>query len=274
MPLFVLPFPAIDPVLIELGPFALRWYALAYIAGILLAWRYMRRLVLNDNLWKGIKRPTPLDMDDFVLWGTIGIIVGGRIGYVLVYNPAYYFSHPMEIFAVWTGGMSFHGGFTGTVIAMILFAWKRGLSIWTLFDLAGCAAPIGLFFGRIANFINSELWGRVTDVPWAIVFPTGGPEPRHPSQLYEAALEGIALFLVMRLLSHRYKMLQRPGFIAGAFAFGYGMVRSFGELYRVPDAQIGYLGGFVTMGILLSVPMMLAGLIAMIWAAWRHKDSA
>ena len=142
MPLFVLPFPAIDPVLIEVGPFALRWYALAYIVGILLAWRYMRRLVLDDALWGNLKRPTPLDMDDFVLWGTVGIVLGGRIGYVLVYNPAYYFSHPMEIFAVWTGGMSFHGGFTGTVIAMILFAWKRGLSIWTLFDLAGCSAPI------------------------------------------------------------------------------------------------------------------------------------
>jgi phosphatidylglycerol:prolipoprotein diacylglycerol transferase len=147
MPLFVIPFPAIDPVLIQVGPFALRWYALAYIVGILLAWRYMRRLVLNDPLWNGLKRPTPLDMDDFVLWGTVGIIVGGRIGYVLFYNPGYFLSHPMEIFAVWTGGMSFHGGFTGTVIAMILFAWKRGLSIWTLFDLAGCAAPIGLFFG-------------------------------------------------------------------------------------------------------------------------------
>ncbi len=274
MPLFVLPFPAIDPVLIQVGPFALRWYALAYIVGILLAWRYMRRLVLNDTLWNGLKRPTPLDIDDFVLWGTVGIIVGGRIGYVLVYNPGYYLAHPMEIFAVWTGGMSFHGGFTGTVIAMILFAWKRGLSIWTLFDLAGCAAPIGLFFGRIANFINGELWGRVTDAPWAIVFPTGGPEPRHPSQLYEAALEGILLFLAMRLLSHRFKLLQRPGFIAGAFAFGYGLTRSFSELYRVPDAQIGYLGGFMTMGILLSVPMMLAGLIAMIWAARRHKGAA
>ncbi|WP_346891327.1 prolipoprotein diacylglyceryl transferase [uncultured Roseibium sp.] len=274
MPLFVLPFPAIDPVLFQVGPFALRWYALAYIVGILLAWRYMRRLVLNDNLWNSLKRPTPLDLDDFVLWGTVGIIVGGRIGYVLVYNPGYYLTHPLEIFAVWTGGMSFHGGFTGTVIAMILFAWKRGLSIWTLFDLAGCAAPIGLFFGRIANFINSELWGRVTDVPWAMVFPTGGPEPRHPSQLYEAALEGILLFLTMRLLSHRFKMLQRPGFIAGAFAFGYGVTRSFGELFRVPDAQIGYLGGFMTMGILLSVPMMLAGLIVMIWAARRHKGAA
>ena len=274
MPLFVIPFPAIDPVLFEVGPFALRWYALAYIVGILLAWRYMRRLVLNDTLWSGTRRPTPLDMDDFVLWGTVGIILGGRIGYVLFYNPAYYLANPAEILAVWTGGMSFHGGFIGTVIAMILFAWKRGLSIWTLFDLAGCAAPIGLFFGRIANFINGELWGRATDVPWAMVFPAGGPEPRHPSQLYEAALEGLVLFLAIRLLSHRFGLLRHPGFIAGAFAFGYGLARSFSELYRVPDAQIGYLGGFMTMGIVLSLPMMLAGLIAMIWAIRRRKSTA
>lgn len=274
MPLLALPFPAIDPVLIEVGPFALRWYALAYIAGILLAWRYMRRLVLNDRLWNGVKRPTPVDIDDFVLWGTIGIIIGGRLGYVLFYNPAYYLAHPLEIFEVWSGGMSFHGGFAGTVLAMVLFAWKRGISIWTLFDLAGCAAPIGLFFGRLANFINGELWGRVADVPWAVVFPTGGPDPRHPSQLYEAALEGIVLFLVIRVLSHRYTMLQKPGFIAGAFALGYGVTRSIAELYRVPDAHIGYLSGFVTMGIVLSLPMIIAGASAMIWSMRRTTDRA
>lgn len=170
--------------------------------------------------------------------------------------------------------MSFHGGFAGTVLAMILFAYKRGISIWTLFDLAGCAAPIGLFFGRLANFINGELWGRVTDVPWAVVFPTGGPEPRHPSQLYEAALEGIVLFLVIRVLSHRYAMLRRPGFIAGAFALGYGVARSIAELYRVPDAHIGYLSGFITMGILLSLPMIIAGAGAMLWSMRRTTDDA
>jgi phosphatidylglycerol:prolipoprotein diacylglycerol transferase len=204
-PLLAIPFPAIDPVIVEIGPFALRWYALAYIVGIVLAWRYMRALVLNDTLWGPRNRPTPVDLDDFVLWGTLGIILGGRLGYVLFYNPAYYLANPGEILAIWSGGMSFHGGFAGTVVAMMLFAWKRGLSLWTLFDLAGCAAPIGIFFGRMANFINSELWGRPTDVPWAVVFPNAGPEPRHPSQLYEAALEGVFLFLVLRLLSHRFK---------------------------------------------------------------------
>lgn len=272
---FVLPFPAIDPVIIEVGPFALRWYALAYIVGIILAWRYMRSLVLNDRLWNGAKRPSPLELDDFVLWGTLGIIIGGRLGYVLFYNPAYYLSNPGEALAVWSGGMSFHGGFAGTVIAMILFAWRRGLPVWTLFDLAGCAAPIGLFFGRVANFINAELWGRPTDVPWAFVFPGAGPEPRHPSQLYEAALEGIILFLVLRVLSHRFHLLKKPGFLAGAFAFGYGTGRSIAEFFRVPDAHIGYLSGFLTMGILLSLPMILAGLALMIWASRRPlKDAA
>lgn len=272
-PVLALPFPAIDPVLVEFGPFALRWYALAYIVGILLAWRYMRALATNDRLWGSATRPTAAQIDDFVLWGTLGIILGGRLGYVLFYNPAYYLANPAEALALWSGGMSFHGGFAGTVIAMILFAWKRGIPLWTLFDLAGCAAPIGLFFGRIANFINSELWGRPTDVPWAFVFPTGGPEPRHPSQLYEAALEGVLLFFVLRLLSHRFKLLQKPGFLAGAFAFGYGIGRSIAELYRVPDAHIGYLGGFLTMGILLSLPMILAGLAAMIWSARRAKGA-
>ncbi|MFB9175042.1 prolipoprotein diacylglyceryl transferase [Roseibium salinum] len=272
--LLVLPFPAIEPEIVEFGPFALRWYALAYIIGIILAWRYMRALVLNDRLWGSVGRPTPADLDDFVLWGTLGIIIGGRLGYVLFYNPAHYLANPGEALAIWTGGMSFHGGFAGTVIAMVLFAWRRGLSLWTLFDLAGCAAPIGLFFGRIANFINSELWGRPTDVPWAIVFPNGGPEPRHPSQLYEAALEGIVLFFVLRVLSHRFKLLEKPGFLAGAFAFGYGVARSISEFYRVPDPQIGYFAGFLTMGILLSTPMIVAGIAAMIWAARRKSGAA
>jgi len=271
---FVLPFPAIDPVIFEIGPFALRWYALAYIVGIILAWRYMRALVRNDRLWAGLQRPTPVDLDDFVLWGTFGIIIGGRLGYVLFYNPSYYFANPGEALAVWTGGMSFHGGFAGTVIAIFLFAWRRGLSVWTLFDLAGCAAPIGLFFGRIANFINAELWGRTTDVPWAVVFPGAGPAPRHPSQIYEAALEGVILFLVLRLPSHRFKLLERPGFLAGAFAFGYGVGRSIAELYRVPDAHIGYLSGFLTMGILLSLPMILGGIALMVWAARRSNREA
>ncbi|MXN63356.1 prolipoprotein diacylglyceryl transferase [Stappia sp. GBMRC 2046] len=269
MPLFVLPFPAIDPVLIEVGPLAVRWYALAYIAGILLGWRYMRRLVANERLWARTPHPSPLDIDDFVIWATLGIILGGRIGYVLFYNLAYFLSNPAEILAIWSGGMSFHGGFLGVVAAMVLFSWRRGLSVLTLFDLAGATAPIGLFFGRIANFINGELWGRASDVPWAMVFPGAGPEPRHPSQLYEAALEGIVLFLVVRLVTHRFGGLARPGLTAGVFAAGYGLARSFVELFRMPDAHIGFLAGGLTMGILLSVPMIVAGLALAIWALRR-----
>ncbi|NVK36030.1 MAG: prolipoprotein diacylglyceryl transferase [Rhodobacteraceae bacterium] len=272
MPLLVLPFPAIDPILLEIGPFALRWYALAYIVGILLAWRYMRFVVQQEHLWGATKRPTPVDIDDFIVWATFGIILGGRLGYVLFYNPAYYLANPVEALQLWSGGMSFHGGFLGTVVAMILFAWRRQISIWRLFDLAGTAAPIGLFFGRIANFINSELWGRPTDVPWAFVFPTGGPEPRHPSQLYEASLEGILLFVVIAFLTFRFKLLRKPGFIAGAFACGYGIARCFVEFYRVPDPQLGYLAGFLTMGMLLSLPMILIGAGVMIWAAKRQPQ--
>ena len=272
MPLFVLPYPAIDPVLIELGPFAIRWYALAYIVGILLAWRYMTRLVRTDRLWQATPRPSAADIDDFVLWATLGIVLGGRLGYVLIYNLPYFTEHPAEIFHVWQGGMSFHGGFLGTVLAMVIFARLRGISMLTLFDLAGTAAPIGLFFGRIANFINGELWGRVTDVPWAMVFPGGGPLPRHPSQLYEAALEGVVLFLAMRILSHRFDMLRKPGFIAGAFAAGYGIARLIGERFRMPDEQIGFLSFGTTMGMQLSLPMIAAGAILMVWAVRKHAN--
>lgn len=264
--LFALPFPAIDPVLIEVGPFAIRWYALAYIAGILLAWWYMKRLVRADRLWGATPRPVPADIDDFVFWATIGIILGGRIGYVLFYNLDYFVQNPWEIPVVWSGGMSFHGGFMGVVIAMVLFARARGLAMWTMFDLAGAAAPFGLFFGRLANFVNGELWGRPADVPWAVVFPFAGPEPRHPSQLYEAGLEGIVLFLVLRFVTHRLKGLERPGLTAGTFAAGYGLARIVSEFFRMPDIQIGFLAGGLTMGMLLSIPMVAAGIAAILWA--------
>lgn len=264
MPTLVLPFPSIDPVLIEFGPFAIRWYALAYIAGLLLGWRMMRSLVATDRYWGATPRPTLADVDDFVVYATLGTILGGRLGYVLFYAPGYYLQNPLDALAVWSGGMSFHGGFLGVVVAMILFARARKIPLWTLFDLAGVVAPIGLFFGRIANFINGELWGRVTDVPWAMVFPGAGDAPRHPSQLYEAALEGLLLLVIARILVARGG-LQRPGLIAGTFALGYGLSRSFVEVFRVPDAHIGYLGPGLTMGILLSLPMIAVGL----WAITR-----
>lgn len=264
-----IPFPEIEPIAVQIGPVAIRWYALAYVAGILLGWWYARRLVANDRLWGGLPRPTLDELDDFILWATLGIVLGGRLGYVLFYNPAHYLAHPAEILAVWQGGMSFHGGFIGSMVAMLLFARNRGFSVWTLFDVFTASATFGIFFGRFANFINSELWGRPTDVSWGIVFPRAGDLPRHPSQLYEAALEGVVLFVVLRLLTHRAGKLREPGFVAGAFTAGYGLARFVVEYFREPDQHIGYLAGGVTMGQILSLPMVAIGVAAMLWARAR-----
>jgi phosphatidylglycerol---prolipoprotein diacylglyceryl transferase len=268
--LLVLPFPAIDPVLINIGPFAIRWYALAYIAGIFIAWWYSKRLVAKATLWGPSGPPMKgTDLDDFVVWAALGIVAGGRIGYVLFYDLAHYIAEPADIVAVWHGGMSFHGGFLGVVLAMVLFARRRGVPFWPLIDVIAATVPFGLFFGRVANFINGELFGRITDVPWAVVFPNGGDLPRHPSQLYEAGLEGIALFIFLRILTHRYHRLATPAFVSGGFAFGYGLARTFVEFFREPDIQIGYLAGGLTMGMFLSIPMILFGIGLMIWSARR-----
>jgi phosphatidylglycerol:prolipoprotein diacylglycerol transferase len=268
MPLFAIPFPAFDPVLVSVGPIAIRWYALAYIVGILLGWVYARALIRRETLWGGPAPLTVADFDDFVVWVTLGIIVGGRAGYVLFYNPGYFAAHPLEALQLWKGGMSFHGGFLGCVLAVILFARRRGLSILSLGDLTCAAGTIGIFLGRIANFVNGELWGRVTDVPWAMVFPSGGPLPRHPSQLYEAALEGLLLFVALAA-AVRAGALRRPGFILGAFAVGYSIARTICEHFREPDAQLGFLWGGLTMGTLLSLPLLLAGIVLMAAALRR-----
>jgi phosphatidylglycerol:prolipoprotein diacylglycerol transferase len=259
MPIAVLPFPAFDPVLVSIGPFAIRWYALAYIVGILLGWLYARAIIRNEALWGG---PAPMklaDYDDFILWVTLGIILGGRTGYVLFYNLPHFLSHPTEILQLWKGGMSFHGGFLGCVLAVALFSWKRSVPFLPLGDVTCAVGPIGLFLGRLANFVNGELWGRPADVPWAMVFPAGGPVPRHPSQLYEATLEGLVLFVVLTVLI-RVGALRRPGTIIGAFACFYAVFRSFCEFFREPDAQLGFLWGGMTMGMLLCVPLFIAGL--------------
>jgi phosphatidylglycerol---prolipoprotein diacylglyceryl transferase len=258
MPPLVLQFPNIDPVLIQIGPFALRWYALAYITGILLGWIYARAIIRSERLWSGPAPMTVADFDDVVLWVTLGVILGGRLGYVLFYNPAHFAAHPAEIVQLWKGGMSFHGGFLGVVLAVILFARSRGIPILSLGDVTCVVYPIGHFLGRIANFINGELWGRPTDGPWAMVFPGGGPIPRHPSQLYEAALEGFLLFVILAWLMHR-GAFKRPGLIVGAFALLYGVFRCICEFFREPDPQLGFLWGGTTMGMLLSVPLMIAG---------------
>ena len=267
-----LPFPDIDPVLFQIGPLAIRWYALAYIAGLILGWRYILALNKNSALWRAKPPATAVQIDDLLLWATLGVILGGRLGYVLFYQPGHYFAHPGDIIAVWQGGMSFHGGMLGVSVAIILFARRKQIELLSLADLVATAAPIGLFFGRIANFINAELWGRPTSMPWGVIFPgpEAGPYPRHPSQLYEAALEGLLLFLVLRFLTHKMDLLKRPGLVTGAFLTGYGLARIFVEFFRQPDIQIGYLAGGLTMGMLLSLPMVLAGL-GLIWWATTHE---
>ncbi|ABD86975.1 prolipoprotein diacylglyceryl transferase [Rhodopseudomonas palustris] len=270
MPFLTLAFPVFDPVAVALGPIVIRWYALAYIGGIVIGWFYARALLKNQRLWGGAS-PIPLiAWDDFILWVTLGIILGGRTGYVLFYNFDFFIQHPAEILEVWKGGMSFHGGFMGCVIAVLAFCWKRQLSVLSLGDITCAVGPIGLLLGRIANFINGELWGRPADdsVPWRMVFPNGGPLPRHPSQLYEAALEGVVLFTVLALMI-RFGALKRPGLILGSFIGLYGVARIVGEFFREPDPQLGFLWGGLTMGMLLSVPMVIVGGIVALWA-WRR----
>lgn len=259
--MFVIAFPVFDPIAIAIGPLAIRWYALAYIGGIVLGWLYARALIKRETLWGG---PSPVSLeafDDFILWVTLGIILGGRLGYVLFYNLPFFIAHPAEIFELWKGGMSFHGGFLGCVAAVVAFGWKRHVSILSLGDLTCAVGPIGLLLGRIANFINSELWGRAADpnLPWAVVFPNGGPLPRHPSQLYEAGLEGIVLFVLLALLIRR-GALRRPGLILGSFILCYALARIVAEFFREPDPQLGFLWGGLTMGMLLCVPMIAAGI--------------
>jgi phosphatidylglycerol:prolipoprotein diacylglycerol transferase len=262
--LLALPFPAIDPVLVEIGPFALRWYALAYIAGIVLGWLLARRVAALPPA-----EASRDQVDDYVTWATLGIILGGRIGYVLFYRPLHFLGHPLEALQVWQGGMSFHGGMLGVVVATLWFCRRQGLSPLGFGDRVATVVPIGLFLGRLANFINGELWGRVSDVPWAMVFPNGGPDPRHPSQLYQAGLEGICLFVLLQVLVRIPSLRERRGFLTGAFLAGYGVARSVGELFREPDAHLGFLIGGATMGQLLSLPMVLAGL----WLMLRSRPA-
>ena len=254
-------FPNYDPVALDLGLIQIRWYALAYIAGILLAWRYMVHLA---------KRPPaivkPSHCEDMITWGTIGIIVGGRLGQVLLWDPAYYLSNPLEIVKIWQGGMAFHGGLIGVILAMILYTRKAGIPFFALADLAAAATPIGLFLGRIANYINGELVGRVTDVPWAVIFPNVGPEPRHPSQLYEALTEGLLLFIVLAIFAHRQSIRERLGTLSGIFLIGYGIARIFSEIFREPEAFVGSLIA-TTWGQWLSVPMIAYGA----WLVWRGR---
>jgi phosphatidylglycerol:prolipoprotein diacylglycerol transferase len=253
----VLMFPQFDPVVVALGPFAIRWYALAYITALVLGWRLVR-------VWAQLppQVATPLQVDDFLTWATLGVVLGGRLGYVLFYQPSAFLAEPLRIFAVWEGGMSFHGGMLGVSVAIILYCRQLRLPILGFADRIAIAAPIGLGLGRVANFINGELWGREAPdwLPWAMIFPSGGPIPRHPSQIYEALMEGLILFGIMFALSRRARIRARFGLLTGIFLIGYAIARIIGEFFRQPDPFLNFLFGGATMGQLLSVPMLLLGL--------------
>ena len=278
-------FPNFDPVLFSIGPLDIRWYALAYVAGIVLGWWYANRLARNNAVWQPGKPPvTTLQLDDLVLWVTLGIILGGRFGYALFYKPSLYgqlVAGPdnLALFRLWDGGMSFHGGLIGVSLAIVWFARRNKVRLLSLGDLVAPVVPIGLFFGRIANFINGELWGRPTDAPWGMVFCNdtildlygqcpAGLVPRHPSQLYEAALEGVLLAVILWLAVFKGRLLAKPGYVTGIFLFGYGLARASLETVRQPDFGMENLPLGLTMGMMLSIPMMIIGA----WLIWRARS--
>jgi phosphatidylglycerol:prolipoprotein diacylglycerol transferase len=266
------PFPDFDPVIFQIGPFALRWYALAYVAGIVLGWLYGVRLIKSASIWRGGTAPiTQQQADDLILWITIGIILGGRLGYVLFYRPDLIWRDPLQILQLWNGGMAFHGGALGVIVAVTIYARRQKVDLLRLGDLVAPCVPFGLFFGRIANFINGELWGRPTSAPWGVIFPSSGDGlARHPSQLYEAALEGVVLFLILLWATHVAKLLPRRGMLTGLFLFYYGVFRILVELVREPDFHMPAFPLGLSMGMLLSVPMVVAGA----WLMWRARREA
>jgi phosphatidylglycerol:prolipoprotein diacylglycerol transferase len=270
------PFPKFDPVLVHIGPLAIRWYALAYIAGILLGWRYCARLIRDAKLWPPAAPPaTALQIDDLVLWITLGVILGGRVGYILFYGRGQFENDPMEMLRLWHGGMSFHGGFLGVIAAIVIFALVNRIDMLRLGDLIAPCVPIGLFFGRLANFINGELWGRPTSLPWGIVFPSAPDAlPRHPSQLYEAGLEGIVLFVILRWATHRARWLPRKGAMVGLFMLFYGVFRISLENVRNPDIGMPTFPLGLTMGMILSIPMVLVGLTLVVLAVSKPLPPA
>ena len=270
-----MPFPNIDPVAFTLGPVVVRWYALAYLGGVLVGALYGMAILRRKSLWANSSPPFEAPaIFDFAFWAVIGIVVGGRLGYVLFYNFSVYAAHPLDALKLWDGGMSFHGGLIGIIVAMVLFTRSKGGNILSSLDLLAAVGPIGLFLGRVANFINGELYGRETTLPWGVIFPNAGPLPRHPSQLYEGLLEGVIMFLIIRFVTHVLYGLRRPGLAAGIFGLWYAISRIIVEFVRIPDAQLGYLfGGWVTMGQILSTPVLLAGLILIV-LAMRGKPRA
>ncbi len=270
-----MPFPDIDPIAFSIGPIAVRWYALGYLFGIALGVLYGRSLLRRTSLWHRNTPPfTPDQFIDFAMWAVLGAVIGGRLGYVLFYNPLYFAANPMDIFKTWMGGMSFHGGLLGVMTAMYFFARHKSASFLSALDLLAAVSTIGIFLVRVTNFINGELFGRETSLPWGVVFPGGGDVPRHPSQLYEALLEGLLLFIIIRYVTNIRSGLRRPGLAAGIFGIGYALSRLLVEQVRLPDPQIGYLfnTGWITQGMVLTLPILLAGM-ALVFHAVRKSDA-
>lgn len=265
-----LEFPNIDPVAFSLGPLPVRWYALAYLAGFVLGWRYCLALARKTPSL----RPNADDIDDYLTWAILAVILGGRLGYILFYQFEFYMGNPAEVLKVWRGGMSYHGGVIGVIVSLYAFTKIKNIPFFRLADLVACAAPIGIFFGRVANFINGELYGRLSDAPWAMVFPHGGDQPRHPSQLYEAGLEGVALFLILFILVRQKAVRERLGVLSGVFLLGYATFRSAVESYRQPDPQIGFIFEKFSMGQMLSVPMIVLGLWLIVRAVRQNPEPA
>ena len=262
-----MPFPHINPIAIQIGPFSIHWYGLAYVVGIIGWWQYSLYLTKKFPL---IDRKA---IDDYLIWAVIGVILGGRLGYVLFYNPSKYLANPLEIIQVWKGGMAFHGGLLGVIMTTAIYCYQRGFYFLNFSDLTCCGVPIGLFFGRLANFINGELYGRVTDSSWGVIFPQGGPYSRYPSQLFEAFLEGFVLFLILSYGALFTRWPHRRGLLTGIFLTGYGVTRIAAECFREPDAFLGYYAGGLTMGQILSFPILAFGLFLSLRALLREENA-
>ena len=271
--LAALTFPNIDPEAFSIGPVSIKWYGLAYMGGLVLGWLYVRRLLSTPHLWRNNTPPLTIDrVDDLLLYITLAVIVGGWLGQVLLYEPGYYFSNPAEILKTWRGGMSFHGALIGSAIAILIFARQYKVSARTIMDICCAAVPFGLFFGRVANFINSEHWGRTTDAAIGMVFPNGGPEPRHPSQLYEAVLEGLVMLIIMRIMTHKVLGLKQPGLVAGVWLVWYAIARSICEFFREPEPIHALNIAPFTAGQFYSLPMLALGIYFIVTA--RRKAAA
>ena len=260
-----------NPVFIDFGIIQISWYSIAYVLGIILGWVYIKKILISTTKKSSSHSVSVEIFDDIIVYMVLGILIGGRLGYAIIYNFEYFLKNFIEIFMIWRGGMSFHGGLVGVIVAIFIFSKKNKINFFEIGDLVSCAAPIGIFFGRIANFINGELYGKVSELPWSFIFPNGGDASRHPSQLYEAILEGIILFLIINFFAIKRKAIFNKGFISSLFLIYYSILRIIGEIFREPDQHLGYIFNFVSMGTLLSIIMLVMGLLIYLFIKNNEK---